>query len=184
MSAVNREDTVDYSGDCLMAKKSKKVIVVGTNHGKQEVSEKPTLFERKLRNYVERAHVSVIIEEWKFDDDKTIGKRIADSLSIAWCNAGPPMQEQFKTYEPCPLWLDASCVTELRYGPIEAQIKREAYMIDRICSAMTDHAVGLFVCGMAHMHSISEKLHSAGYDVDGYDCLDDKCLNSSFCSSQ
>lgn len=161
---------MDYSGDCLMANMNKKVIIVGTNHGKQEVSEKPTLFERKLRNYIERARVSVIIEEWKLDDDNTIGKRIADSLSIAWCNACPPKQEQFETNDPYPVWLDGSRETELRYGPIEAQINREAYMIDRICLAMTDHAVGLFVCGMAHMHSISEKLHRAGYGVDGYDC--------------
>jgi hypothetical protein len=159
-------------GDFSMAKKNKKVIVVGTTHEQQMNAETSSMLERKLRHYVRGYGASIIIEEWKFEDDKTIGKRIADSLSIVWCNAGTP-PEQFETYGPHPVWMDdGSCETERPYGPIEVQIRRESYMVDRICFSMTGHETGIFVCGMGHMHSISEKLHRAGYEVDGFSCLE------------
>lgn len=151
----------------------KKLIIVGTTHEQQKAAEAGSILNRKLRHYVRRYGASVVIEEWRFEDDKTVGKLIADSLSIAWCNAGTPKEEQFETYDPRPVWLDdGSCETELPYGPIEAQIKRESYMIDMINSAMTDQAAGVIVCGLGHMHSLSEKLHQAGYEVAGFSCLD------------
>ena len=160
-------------GGSSMAKDQKKIVIVGTFHEKQRISDTPSIFEKKLRNYVGRAGASIIIEEHRFEDDKTIGKRISDELSIAWSNSGPPNLKRFETCDPCRFLLDGDWVTERRYGPIEAQIERESYMIDKICSAMADHAVGIFVCGMAHMHSVSEKLHRTGYDVEGVDCSDD-----------
>jgi hypothetical protein len=151
----------------------KKLIIVGTTHEQQKASDAGSILDKKLRHYVRRYGVSVVIEEWKFEDDKTVGKLLADSLSIAWCNAGTPLEEQFETYDPYPIWLDdGSCEPERPYGPIEAQVRREAYMIDKINSAMNDHAVGVFVCGMGHMHSVSEKLHQGGYEVEGFSCLD------------
>jgi hypothetical protein len=156
-----------------MSQRGKKVIVVGTLHEQQMIEGVGTIFEERLRSYIRRSNVSIVIEEWKFDDDQTLGKRLADDLAIAWRNAGTPKQEEFETYGPCPLWLDSSCVTERPYGPIEAQVRRESYMIDRICAEMTDHTAGLFICGIAHLHSISEKLHQVGYKVEGVSCLGD-----------
>ena len=150
---------------------TKGIIIFGTTHQQQEVNNTPSIFEKKIRNYILRDNVSIIMEEWKFGDTQTLGKQIADSMSIAWCNAGTPNQEEFRTDNPCPIWLDGSCMTESSYGPIEVQIKREAYMIDKIQQAIAEHQVGLFVCGMAHLHSISEKLHLAGYEVSGSSCL-------------
>jgi len=55
-----------------------------------------------------------------------------------------------------------------QYGPIEVQSNREQFMLYKIREGMSGRKVGLFVCGTAHLHSMSEKLRSEGFVVQGF----------------
>jgi hypothetical protein len=145
----------------------KKIIVVGTTHDEQRASNIGTVLEKRL-DYITKNHATIIIEEWTYGDFSTIGSRIAEAKSLEWCNAGTPLDEEFETFLPQPLWIDGDCLTHHPYGPMSAQIKREAYMIKEIMRSMTDHKTGIFICGMAHLHSICEKLYLAGFNVEGF----------------
>jgi hypothetical protein len=41
-------------------------------------------------------------------------------------------------------------------------------MVDRIEEVMEPYEVGLFIVGLAHLHSVLSKLRLVGFDVRGY----------------
>ncbi len=145
----------------------KVVSVFGTTHELQREGCESAEFPQRLEHEVRRRRATIIIEEWKIGENNTVGKQIADKLGIDWCNADTPLTEPYETFDPSPLWLDCGCVTHRDYGPIEHQILREEWMIARISEAMVMHEASVFVCGIAHLQSISEKLHRSGFDVKG-----------------
>lgn len=59
----------------------------------------------------------------------------------------------------------------MEYGPLDVQEKREQKMLQNIDEAMQDHRVGLFVVGLAHLHSMAMKLHARQYRVAAYTWL-------------
>jgi hypothetical protein len=54
------------------------------------------------------------------------------------------------------------------YGPFDRQENRERYMLRRIVAEMSAHTAGLFVVGLAHIHSLSQKLQQARFEVAVY----------------
>jgi hypothetical protein len=60
------------------------------------------------------------------------------------------------------------------YGPLDVQELRESYMVDRIRVFMEPYKIGLFIVGLAHLHSILSKLKTVGFDVRGYSWIDQK----------
>jgi hypothetical protein len=54
------------------------------------------------------------------------------------------------------------------YGPLDVHELRERYMVDRIKESMEPFNVGLFIVGLAHLHSTLSKLKTAGFEVRGY----------------
>ncbi len=55
----------------------------------------------------------------------------------------------------------------IRYGPLDAQERRELMMCENIAIAMCSHTVGLIIIGVAHLHSMMAKL-SKDFETDGY----------------
>ena len=54
------------------------------------------------------------------------------------------------------------------YGPLDVHELRERYMVDRIKEYMEPFNVGLFIVGLAHLHSTLSKLKTASFEVRGY----------------
>jgi hypothetical protein len=54
------------------------------------------------------------------------------------------------------------------YGPIQLQTAREKHMIERIQQETHDPQTALVIAGLAHHHSLSEKLTSLGYEVEAF----------------
>ena len=59
----------------------------------------------------------------------------------------------------------------MEYGPLSSQENREHKMLKNIEDAMRNHRVGLFIVGLAHLHSMSMKLQGAQYRVAAYTWL-------------
>jgi hypothetical protein len=58
------------------------------------------------------------------------------------------------------------------YGPLDVHELRERYMLDRIKGSMESFNAGLFIVGLAHLHSMLSKLKSAGFEVRGYSWME------------
>jgi hypothetical protein len=57
------------------------------------------------------------------------------------------------------------------YGPFENQDAREERMVQNVRAEMESYESGILVLGLAHMHSVFEKLQSSGFKVYGYSYL-------------
>ena len=89
-------------------------------------------------------------------------------LGTRYLNVGTPPIGELKTADA---WFDPSKDPPMvinRYGPIEIQIRREHLMVEAIKTVMAGRETGLMVVGMAHLHSLSEKLTQSGFEVEGF----------------
>ena len=55
-----------------------------------------------------------------------------------------------------------------RDGPLPALVRREEYMVAQVQESIDGKNRGLFIVGQAHLHSMSEKLLDAGYEVEAF----------------
>jgi len=144
-----------------------KVIVLGTNHEIQEKDYKGTNEFHAVLGYIIREwQIDIVMEEWTSTKGSTVGQRIASELKVQWFDVGTPSDSEFKTYIPLCDPMEIPPMVIDRYGPLSAQIKREEYMVIEIQKAMGEKNRGLFIVGQAHLHSMSEKLLNAGYEVE------------------
>jgi hypothetical protein len=58
------------------------------------------------------------------------------------------------------------------YGPFENQEAREDRMAKNVQSAMEKYQTGLFLLGLAHLHSMIGKLRALGFKVTAFSWLD------------
>lgn len=155
----------------------KRVAAFGTAHGLQEKgdSRNPEL-QSRLSYLIRQFAATIIMEEWATDRPSSLASTLAND-HIAYTNVGTPPEEQFRTFANAPINYpghdgtlgpceDAPQFYE--YGPLDKQENREARMVQNIQDAMKDHRVGLFIVGLAHLHSISAKLRAAGFNVAAY----------------
>jgi hypothetical protein len=54
---------------------------------------------------------------------------------------------------------------------LDHQENREHAMVEHICTAMAGHHVGILLVGLAHLHSMSQKLLAADFNVTAFDWL-------------
>ena len=54
------------------------------------------------------------------------------------------------------------------YGPFEKQEAREDQMAKNVQMEMKNYETGLFILGLAHLHSIFSKLRVLGFSVTAY----------------
>jgi hypothetical protein len=146
----------------------KRIIILGTNHCVQASDYSGTTYSKNLLSSLLRKHQSqVLFEEWQVPEFvQTIGKGLAVEYGLPWENLGTPDEPEFATDEV--LCNSEVPVAVRAYGPIQNQINRERFMLDKIVRLMINHNDGFFICGLSHIHSMAEKLITVGFDVEGY----------------
>jgi len=159
--------------------KTKRVVILGTEHGCQQKGHaNNAALGARLSLLIERFSVTLLVEEWSESKGPSFVSTLAgDHLSYE--NAGTPSEEQFQTYRlPInhPSYLGTlddceECPSMSEYGPLDRQENRERRMLQNIQTAMELHQVGLFLVGLGHLHSMSNKLLAANFNVTAFEWL-------------
>ena len=156
---------------------TKRLVIFGTSHDAQESGDgKNSELEQRLSYLAQMFAPTILMEEWTERRAPSFVCSFANRLGLAYKNVGTPQEEQFQTfYNPVNFpghngtlgpQCDAPFVCE--YGPLDRQENRELRMAANIQNEMGDHQTGLFVVGLAHLGSISSKVHQAGFNVASY----------------
>ncbi len=110
----------------------------------------------------------MVLEEWSASQtEEAAASAICKKLDLAWKDIGTPPDGEFATYAFCDALDFPDVPTIYRYGPIEAQNKRETRMCANITGYMSSCDSALVVIGVAHLHSMFARL-SEEFDVAGY----------------
>jgi hypothetical protein len=143
---------------------------LGTKHSVQVPDhEHATSFRNLLGCLLKKHETEAIFEEWIVPEPtQTIGSILANECGLSWRNVGTPKRPEFETDEMLLLGWPEMPVAVCTYGPIQNQINREQFMLDKITQDMADRNSGLFICGLSHVHSITEKFIGRGFDTEGY----------------
>lgn len=145
------------------------MVIIGTNHRAQAQYDGAVNEFRNILSCLLIMHdnIQVIFEEWDLCGWPTVASVIAKERGLSWENVGTPDTPEFLTggklrQPPVP-------VVICTYGPLENQVRRERYFLDKIESSMANRDHGLFVCGLAHIQSMGEKLLNLGFAVETYE---------------
>lgn len=117
-------------------------------------------------------------------------KALATKSDFHWANVGTPDEPDYRTYTGpinCPGYdgtlqlpefaggdeLQHWKAPEMReYGPFENEETRENRMAMNVQAEMENYESGLFILGLAHLHSVFGKLRSLGFKVIALSWLD------------
>jgi hypothetical protein len=152
---------------------SKLIVALATYHEFQHIGHKLNgRFQGAIELIQSEHDPQVILEEWRPRPDEASFASTLQTPTLKWENVGTPDEPQFKTSVEClnyyPPTYDPTRPSLREYGPLQTQELRENYMVERIRRAMEPHKVGLFIVGLAHLHSILVKIEAAGFEVRGY----------------
>lgn len=119
------------------------------------------------------------MEEWSEKKEESFAKAFAPKSGLNWANVGTTDEPQFQTYwgqihypgHNGTLQYDPDAPSLDEYGPFENQEARENRMVKNIHAEMENYETGLFILGLAHLHSVFGKLKSSGFTVTGYSWL-------------
>jgi hypothetical protein len=153
----------------------KQMIALATHHHNQLKGHRLNdRFGQVISLIRENYPVQIILEEWT-DEHQSFCSTL-DTHILNWKNVGTPKEERFETFacglNTNPPTHDPSKPMLQEYGPLGTHERRERYMVDRIEEFMQPYDVGLFIVGLAHLHSILSKLKIAGFDVRGYSWME------------
>jgi hypothetical protein len=159
----------------------KSIVLFATVHEYQirgsNQNSQPT---RRLDYLRSRLGAQIVMEEWANKHGQSVAAEWAATLGLHWANVGTPDEPEFRTYtgpinypghdgslQP-PDW-DAPGMSE--YGPFENQEAREIRMVENVRREMERFENGFFLLGLAHLHSLSGRLRSAGFETKGFSWL-------------
>jgi hypothetical protein len=154
----------------------KQITVLGTYHQVQRCGHPLNAKFASVISLIREHHpVQVILEEW-LAAKQSFASTLATS-QLQWANVGSPEDDPaFETYSRglnChPPTHEPSKPMLQEYGPVDVQELREHYMVVRISAEMQQYSAGLFIVGLAHLHSMLVKLEAAGFDVHGYSWIE------------
>jgi hypothetical protein len=155
----------------------KRLVVFGTAHELQNGGNIHNAeFERRLLFLIKAFKVTTLMEEWTFDRPVSFACQLAKN-HLAYKNVGTDSEARFRTFVNAPINYpghdgtlgpceEAPAIME--YGPLDNQENREKRMIQNIHGEMENHSAGLFIVGLAHLHSMSARLKESGFDVAAY----------------
>jgi len=164
-----------------MTDNKKKVVILATVHQNQMrgLGNNSDLEER-LKYLITRLGLQIVMEEWSEKHSQSVAKEFSEKQGLLWANVGTPEEDRFRTYtgpinfpghdgtlQP-PDW-DAPGMYE--YGPFENQEAREDLMSKNVQVEMEGYETGLFICGLAHLHSLFGKLRALEFEVLGFSFL-------------
>jgi hypothetical protein len=157
----------------------KTIVMFATVHQYQKLGNaRSSELERRLDYLKSQFGVQIVMEEWAENQGESVAKAFANKLGLHWANVGTPEEPQYRTYTG-PInfpghdgtltdW-DAPGMDE--YGPFDNQEARENRMAQNIEVEMENYETGLFIVGLAHLHSIFGKLRPLGFKVTAFSWL-------------
>jgi hypothetical protein len=153
----------------------KQVIALATHHHVQLKGHPLNdRFGQVISLVRENYPIEIILEEW-MDAHRSFASTV-DTDKLKWKNVGTPEEKRFETYayglNTDPPTHDPTKPMLQEYGPLDVHELRERYMVDRIKEFMEPYNVGLFIVGLAHLHSMLSKLKAAVFDVRGYSWME------------
>jgi predicted MPP superfamily phosphohydrolase len=153
----------------------KQIIALATHHHVQLKGHSLNLrFGQVIFLIREHYPIEIILEEWR--PDRQSFASTVDTDKLKWKNVGTPQEKQFETYawglNTDPPTYDPKKPMLQEYGPLDVHELRERYMVGRVIEAMEPFNVGLFIVGLAHLHSTLSKLKANGFDVRGYSWME------------
>jgi hypothetical protein len=180
MRAERHEEIEALENDLRAEVESRRVVLLGVAHALQDVGHGMNEeYGKRLSFLAENYGATILLEEWAYDRPASFACRFAEGR-MKYEDVGAPAESEFKTFAnapitypghdgtlgPCP---DAPSLME--YGPVDVQERREQWMVEILDKVMQDHSVGLFVLGLAHLHSMVMKLRARQYRVSAYTWL-------------
>jgi hypothetical protein len=155
----------------------KRVVLLGIEHGCQRNGDG---FNQELGDRIqclkEQLAATVLMEEWS----QNAAPSFASTLGVPYQNIGTNSEERFETYWSdvrYPGYIDGTLDNSdqhpsmAEYGPLRNQENRENQMVENVRQAMTSHDVGILLIGLAHLHSMCQKLLSADFNVSAFTWL-------------
>lgn len=160
--------------------KSRRIVLLGVVHRLQDVGHSQNEeFGRRLAFLADRYGASTVLEEWANDRSPSFASAFATGR-FDYRDVGTSGQSQFETFTNAPITHPGHNGTlgpcedappMLEYGPLTVQEHREQQMTRNIEDAMLNHRVGIFIVGLAHLHSMAMKLQMAQHRVAAYSWL-------------
>lgn len=155
----------------------KEIIALGTYHDVQ-LDGHP--LNSKLAGVIslicEHYSVQVILEEWSHIPEEVSFASTLAKANLPWRNVGTPNEAHFVTtvggLNCHPPTYDPRKPVLYEYPPLNVQELRENYMVERARALMESYQTGLFIMGLAHLHSMLAKFKSIGFDVRGYSWIE------------
>ena len=177
MSNARAQRLADLREELTAELKGKRVVILGLTHDSQVKGNSKNLeLKERMDFLIQKFSPTIIMEEWT-----AIRPSFASSLStdaIGYKDVGTPAEEPtFRTFRYHQVnhpahdgmlgscW-DAPAMSE--YGPLDKQENREQRMLQNIRREMEEHQVGIFLVGLAHLHSMSMKLQAFRFRVAAY----------------
>jgi hypothetical protein len=159
----------------------KSIVILATTHENQIVGNaRSSGLEQRVDYFKSKLGVQIVMEEWSKKKGKSAAETFTNKSGFPWANVGTPDEPQFRTYRgpvnypgydgTVPSDPDAPPLSE--YGPFENQEAREDRMAKNVQSAMEKYQTGLFLLGLAHLHSMIGKLRALGFKVTAFSWLD------------
>ena len=144
----------------------KKLYLLGTRH--YLPTNIPADIQSAVNTIIEKCHPQAVLEEWTYSKaHESARANICKPKLLPWRNIGTPDSEEFRTYGETHALDFPTGANIQRYGPILNQIRREDAMRANIVAAMSSFDSAVVGIGVAHLHSMHEKL-SSEFDVDAY----------------
>ncbi len=169
LNELNRE--LEHEVSC------KRVVALGTVH-EYQMAGKPLNSElcSRIQFLIDQFAATTVLEEWTENGFLScVPLKFKDRFEYA--NVGTSSEEEFSTYayhavnHPAHdgiLGISDDGPSMSEYGPLDRQENREIQMLQNIDRAMGNHNIGIFVVGLAHLHSMSMKLKAAKFNVSAY----------------
>ena len=155
--------------------------MLGTTHGHQMTEcQNEFGFEKCLEWLKKTFHYLIILEEWSEKHGNSVGEQYAMKSNVQWRNVGTSEKPEYETFTG-PVNFpghngtirthDRNAPPMYEYGPFENQEAREKQMTRNIKAEMEGFDCGLYICGLAHTHSMFSKLRAVGFTVTAYSWL-------------
>jgi hypothetical protein len=155
----------------------KSVVLLATIHESQmSRNDGNSELENRLDYLKSKFGAQTVMEEWTEKKGESRAKTFATKAGLHWISVGTPDEPPFQTYwgqiqHPAhngtlPHDPDAPSLNE--YGSFESQEARENWMVKKVQVEMENYDTGLFIIGVAHLHSLFSKLRSLDFKVTGY----------------
>jgi hypothetical protein len=158
----------------------KSIVMLATVHQYQMLrNDGNSELEKRLDYLRSKFSAQTVMEEWSEKKGESFAKAFATKSGLHWANVGTPDEPQFRTYWGLihypgyngTLQHDPHAPSLDEYGPFENQEGSENWMVKKVQVEMENYETGLFILGVAHLHSLFAKLRSLGFKVTGYSWL-------------